>query len=66
MDIKEGDVVIVSSGQAGTFCCTGKEHVCVLLANGCLWYGHYHEMRKPQGEEDLAAAVLEVDRFKDR
>jgi hypothetical protein len=66
MDIKEGDVVIVSTGQAGTYCCEGKDQVCVLLANGCLWYGRFHEMRKPQSQEDLETAVLEVDRFKDR
>jgi hypothetical protein len=66
MDIKEGDVVIVSTGQAGTYCCGGKEQVCVLLTNGCLWYGKYHEMRLPQSAEDLAAAPLDFDRFKDR
>lgn len=66
-DIVEGDVVIVSTGQAGTYIgqCGQVDHQ-VLLANGCIWTGKYHDMRFPQNQEDLDACPLEADRFKDR
>jgi hypothetical protein len=67
MEINEGDVVIVSpSGQAGTFIGGSKEQSSVLLRNGDLWHGRAAEMRHPQGQEDLDATPIDVDKFKDR
>lgn len=64
-EYKEGTVVIVGTGQAGTVIGVHKEY-CVLLANGNLWYGFESQMREPQSQEDLDNCPLEVDRFKDR
>lgn len=65
-EILVGEVVITGSGQAGTYIGIESGQACVLLANGCFWYGNPREMRLPQSSEDLAAAPLEVDRFEGR
>lgn len=65
-EIVEGNVVICSTGQAGTFIGIESGQACVLLANSCFWYGNPHQMRIPQSESDLLAAPLEVDRFEGR
>lgn len=64
-EIKEGDVVIVGTGQAGTLINTGSQFA-VLLRNGDLWYGHPGLVRIPQSQEDLDAAPIEFDRFATR
>jgi hypothetical protein len=66
-DIVEGDVVIVSTNQAGTYIGqVGQVDHQVLLANGCIWMGKHHEMRLPQTLDELNGVDVEVDRFKDR
>lgn len=65
-NFEEGDVVIVSTGQAGTFLGGTTENCWVLLANGDLWHGMINMMRHPQGQEDLDACPLDVDRFINR
>lgn len=61
-----GTVVICVTGQAGTVVDESGDQVCVLLQNGDLWHGPAHDVRLPQGKEDLEAAIVNVDRFKDR
>jgi hypothetical protein len=65
VEFKEGEVVIIGTGQAGTVISLNKDY-CVLLANGDLWYGFESQMRYPQSKEDLDACPLNVDRFADR
>lgn len=65
-EINVGDVVISGTGQAGTVVCFGKDEACVLLRNGDLWYGPCHQVRKPQNQEDLDSAPIDVDRFEGR
>ena len=63
--LREGSVVIVSTGQAGTITHIDTQ-AQVLLANGDLWHGPEHGCRFPQDQADLDACPLEVDRFIDR
>lgn len=65
-DFKEGNVVIVGTGQAGTIVGYVGRDVSVLLTNGNMWHGSDSQCRLPQDQADLDAAPLEVDRFKDR
>lgn len=64
--IKEGDVVMTPTQQAGTLVDIGKDRVCVLLANLDLWFGPYSQVWLPTSQEELDSALVEVDRFKDR
>ena len=63
---QEGQVVICGSTQAGTI--TGKDgsNLWILLNNGDIWVGPYHQCRYPQDEADLAAAPLNVDRLESK
>lgn len=65
-EIIHGEVVIVSTGQAGTYMDDNAEGAMVFLANGDIWYGHHGQMRRPQSAEDLAACPENVDRFSQR
>lgn len=65
-DFQEGDVVIVSTGQAGTYLGGTTENSWVLLANGDIWHGLINMLRKPQDQGDLEACPLDVDRFAHR
>lgn len=65
-NIVEGCVVIVGTGQAGTYIGTESGQACVLLTNSCFWYGSPKEMMLPQDRAHLDAAPLEVDRFEGR
>lgn len=61
--VEENQVVMVSSGQAGTVC-GFINGVMVLLRNGDIWYGSESECWEPTSPEELAAAILNVDKFK--
>lgn len=54
---------MVSTGQAGTICGFIND-VMVLLQNGDIWYGPESGCWKPTSPEELAAAILNFDRFK--
>lgn len=62
-EFKQGQVVIVDTGQAGTIC-GSINGVMVLLRNGDIWYGKENLIRYPQDKDDLEAAILDFDRFK--
>lgn len=64
--LKDGDVVIVGSGQAGTVIENVRGSVVVLLANYDLWTGPSTQVHIPTSPEELAQAPLEVDRFEHR
>jgi len=59
---KDGDVVICSTGQAGTVIQFSGSDTWVLLANRDIWVGAPHKMRFPQDQADLDAAPLNVER----
>jgi hypothetical protein len=61
-NLSESDVVIVSTGQAGTVCQLGPQ-IWVLLANGYIWVGSSNQIRYPQDAEDLAACPLNVEKL---
>lgn len=63
MDVN--DVVIVSTGQAGTVFHSEKGMLHVLLANHDIWVGMAHQCYIPMNGEDLVAP-LNVDRFEAR
>ena len=65
-EINEGTVVIVSTGQAGTYIGDTAGGAMVLLTNGDIWVGHPGTMREPQDQADLDAAPLNFDRFEGR
>jgi hypothetical protein len=65
-EIIHGDVVIVSTGQAGTYMDDSEQGAMVFLANGDIWYGLYSIMRRPQDDADLAACPENFDRFAQR
>lgn len=60
--MKTGDVVIVSTGQAGTIILNSADQFQVLLRNGEIWTGPSAQCRLPQDEADLAAAPIDVER----
>jgi hypothetical protein len=64
-DFKDGDVVIVNSGQAGTLIQTGK-NVWVFLRNGNIWVGPIHNIRLPQDQADLDSCPLDVPREEEK
>jgi hypothetical protein len=66
MEMNEGIVVIVDSGQAGTICQIAGNECWVFLANHDIWVGQMGRIRLPQDEADLAACPLDVDRFEYR
>lgn len=64
MEINEGAVVIVATGQAGTFIGSNGSQAAVLLRNGEIWHGHPGQMHIPTSPEEEAAALIEqADRF---
>jgi hypothetical protein len=62
---QHGDVVIVSTGQAGTYCSDNDSGAEVLLANGDIWIGPPHQLT-PATLEMCLAAPRDHDRFKNR
>lgn len=60
---KPGNVVIVSTGQAGTLWWITDKEIAVLLANGDIWYGQLYEIRLPQNDADLKACPRDVPKF---
>lgn len=62
-DLKEGDVVIVSTSQPGTLCGLIGTQATVFLTNGDMWYGSVNQIRHPQDQADLDAAPINIDRF---
>lgn len=63
--MKNGDLVIVPTTQAGTVINLGNGEAWVLLANGDLWTGPERQAR-PATKEECEAAPKDVERFKDR
>jgi hypothetical protein len=62
-DFEEGVVVVVSSGQAGTIVEVNGRDIWALLRNNDIWVGPMNQIRLPQGEEDLAACPIDVERL---
>lgn len=62
---KPGDVVIVSTGQAGTVWFVTHE-IGVWLRNGDIWYGPEYEVRFPSSKKELRACPIDVDRWNGR
>lgn len=62
-EIDEGCVVIVDTGQAGTVVERTQSGVEVLLRNGDIWRGTVGKVWVPQTEEELGAAIENVDRL---
>jgi hypothetical protein len=63
MKFKAGEVVIVSSGQAGTLADVIGKNVWVLLANGDVFVGEDYQIRYPQDKADLENCPLNVERL---
>ncbi len=64
MSLTEGSVVMVDTGQAGTVVeRPSQSEVVVLLRNGDLWRGSVGKVWVPQSEEELGAAIEDVDRL---
>ena len=63
---EEGNVVIVSTSQAGTLIQIVKNDVWVLLTNRDIWTGPLHGIRYPQDQADLDAAPLNVERLEEK
>lgn len=63
MEFKQGEVIICSTGQAGTAVEVYGRNLMVLLANGEMWYGLDSQTRHPQDEADLAQCPLNVERI---
>lgn len=61
---REGDVVIVKTGQAGTVYWILPGEVCVLLRNGDIWYGPEYDVRLPSSKKELKNCPVNVDRWK--
>jgi hypothetical protein len=59
---KEGDVVIVSTGQAGTVWFVTDE-VGVWLRNGDIWYGPEYSVRFPVNSKELKKCPIDVDKW---
>jgi hypothetical protein len=62
----EGGVVICGSGQAGSIVEVDGSNVWILLNNGDIWVGPFHQCRYPQDEADLAACPLNVERLESK
>ena len=65
-EFKHGEVVVVSTGQAGTYIGDNDTGCEVFLANGDIWIGPAGQMFYPQSREHLDACPKDVDRFKQR
>ena len=61
-NFKDGDIVIVSTHQSGCIIQISNKDAWVLLKNGDVWIGPIHSIREPQGQNDLLACPLNVDR----
>lgn len=61
--MKEGDLTIVDTGQAGTVVQVSGTTIQVLLRSGEIWAGEVSRCREPQSPEDLAVAPIEVPRL---
>ncbi len=61
-NFNDGDVIICSSGQAGTIAEIIGKDAWVLLANRDIWVGSLSQCRYPQDQADLDAAPLHVER----
>jgi hypothetical protein len=59
----EGDVVICTTTQAGTIIGMMGKNVWVLLRNGDIFTGLFHEIRYPQDQVDLDSCPLDVERL---
>jgi hypothetical protein len=66
VNIAEGTVVVVDTGEAGTVIEHLQGIVTVLLANGNLWRGGNTRVHEPTSPEELSNAIYEVDRFHHR
>lgn len=62
----EGEVIVVGTTQAGSVVQVDGSNIWVLLNNGDIWIGPFHQCRYPQDEADLAACPIEVERFEER
>lgn len=61
---KVGDVVIISSGQAGTIWHITDGIVAVILRCKDIWYGPEYEIRLPSSKKELKACPIELDKWK--
>lgn len=61
--MQENSVVIVLTGQAGTVINNVSGDIWVLLRNGDIWVGSEGMVRYPQSQEDLDAAIVDVERL---
>ena len=59
----EGDIVIVDTGQSGCIAQLIGKDVWVLLKNNDIFVGLTHQLRYPQGQDDLEACPFDVDRL---
>lgn len=62
-DFEVGNVMICSTGQAGTIIEKIKRDVWILLRNGDIWIGPIGMCRLPQDEVDLNSCPIEVERL---
>lgn len=62
MEVNEGMVVLIDTGQAGCVWWTTSEIASVRLLNGDIWTGAIKLLRLPQSPEELAAAPVDVAR----
>lgn len=62
-ELVEGSVVICSTGQAGSLIQIDGKNVWVLLRNNDIFTGTSHQIRIPQGQEDLDAAPIDISRI---
>lgn len=61
--IKPGDVVIVTTNQAGTVWWILDGEVAVMLRNKDIWYGKDYEARIPSSKEELEACVVDLEKW---
>ena len=65
-DFKEGSVVVVSTGQAGTISHLDGMEACVLLRNMELWHGMVNRLHFPQSQQHLDACPINVERVEEK
>ena len=61
--IKPGDVVIVSTNQAGTVWWIENGEVAVMLRNKDIWYGNDYEVRIPSSKEELDSCIVDLEKW---
>lgn len=66
IELEEGHVVIVATGQAGTIVQLGGTDIWVLLNNHDVWVGSSKQVQFPQSREHLDACPIDVERFEER